>query len=121
MSEPKWNSDDPRKWSTYYEAWYQIADAKPVCVDSYTSSEMNAKQAAESALREKLKQVVELDLRVEAKYWTVKRRTRSQTQTYPGANVTTYLTVPWPNTGSPRMVVNKSIYEAERERRTPAK
>jgi len=95
MSEPKWNNDNPQNWETYWEAWYQIGDAKPVCVNQWCHREQEAIEAAETVLSEQLKKVIEVGLKVEAKRWTVRRRHRRQTQTFPESDVREYVVAMW--------------------------
>jgi hypothetical protein len=94
-SEPQWFSGDPQRWETFYSAWYQITGAEPVLVEQYLRSEKDAIAAAEKALGDAPSQVIALGLSVEASLCTVKRRSRSQTQTFPKDNVTEYLTAKW--------------------------
>lgn len=108
--EPPWVSERPEGWSTFWAAYYRIADAPPVCVDYYVRGEKAAVTAAEEALAEALKKVAELGLRVEASCWTVKHRSRRQTQKFDPANVKEYVTANWH--GRITQVL-KAIHEAE--------
>lgn len=104
--EPKWVSEDPQNWSTYWEAWYQIGNADAVLVNGYVSREAKAAIEAESALQEALEKVKDLGLSVEGVSWTRKIRSRSQKQTWPNVTVKEYVVAKWYGTLS---VVLKSL------------
>ena len=110
-TEPKWNNEDPQRWSTRFEAWYQIGNAKPVCINGYCNNEVKATSEAEAALQEALKQVKELGLTMHGKAWTVKVRTRTQIQRWPEANLKEFSVALW--YGSLSIVLKSLLKEGE--------
>ena len=94
--DPKWGSGDPAtNLETYWRAIYQITGAPAVVVNEFCRSEKIAKAAAEEALGEALKKVIELKLPVSAACWTVKHQSRRQTRTFPAENRSEYVTQMW--------------------------
>lgn len=108
--EPEWYSNDPAQWDTYYEAWYQVVGAEPVCVDQYVKTASAAQIKADEALKEVLKKVIEIGIKVEASVWVVKWRTRTQKQVFDPTDEKEYLVTDWYG----RLAqVSKSVYESE--------
>lgn len=82
-ADPEWRAGDPQRWSTYWQGWYKIGNAKAVMVGGHYNSEHIAKNELAAAVQEQVEKVQALGLQVEITTWTVKERTRTQTQTFP--------------------------------------